>query len=274
MPRPDDEYDDYQRDNDRPRPRRKSNTQTVLIVLLIVGLVLLVCGAPICIGLLLPAVQKVREAANRQVSHNNLVQIGLAMHSHDVTAGEVPNNSYGPDGKPLLSWRVHILPYLGENDLYQRFKLDEPWDSPNNIRLLDQMPKVYANPTERTTGPTRTYYRGFSSPGAVFEHKPGDGKVRAANNKLRFADFQDGTSTTVLVVEAGQPVEWTKPDDLDGSPGKPFPPLGGQRLAPQKFQALMADGTVKLLNLNMPETTLRALVTHNGHEPLPAGWDQ
>jgi len=90
----------------------------------------------------------------------------------------------------------------------------------------------------------------------------------------RFADFQDGTSTTVLVVEAGQPVEWTKPDDLDGSPGKPFPPLGGQRLAPQKFQALMADGTVKLLNLNMPETTLRALVTHSGNEALPAGWDQ
>ncbi|MBO0698769.1 MAG: DUF1559 domain-containing protein, partial [Zavarzinella sp.] len=170
MPRPDDEYDDDRRDDDRPPPRRrKSNTPVVLIVLLVVGFTLLVCGVPLCIGLLLPAVQKVREAANRQVSHNNLAQIGLAMHGYDITRGELPHNSFDPDGKPLLSWRVHILPYIGENGLYQQFKLDEPWDGPNNIKLLNQMPNVYADPQERHSGPTRTYYRGFSSPGAVFE---------------------------------------------------------------------------------------------------------
>ena len=43
-------------------------------------------------------------------------------------------------GKPLLSWRVHLLPFLEENELYEQFKLDEPWDSPHNIKLLDQMP--------------------------------------------------------------------------------------------------------------------------------------
>jgi Protein of unknown function (DUF1559) len=274
MPHPDDEYDDFDRDDRRPPPRRRSNTPVVLIVLLIVGLVLLVCGAPICIGLLLPAVQKVREAANRKVSENNLKEIGLGMYNYETAKGEVPHNSFGPDGKPLLSWRVHILPYVGENALYQQFKLDEPWDSPNNIQLLGRMPRVYASPQERNTGPTRTYYRGFSSRGAVFEHKPGDGQTRGPNDRLTFATMKDGTSNTILVVEAGEPVEWTKPDDLDASPGKPLPPLGGHRVKPNKFQALMADGSVKLLDLNTSEATLRALVTHSGGEPLPPGWDQ
>src|SRR5439155_278636 len=93
----------------------------------------------VALGLLLPAVQKVRDAAGRTASMNNLKQIGLAMHGyHDVNAGfpmaghPGPKNLGKPNAQPLLSWRVYILPYVEQINLYNQFKLDEPWDSEHN----------------------------------------------------------------------------------------------------------------------------------------------
>jgi RNA polymerase sigma factor (sigma-70 family) len=85
-------------------------------------------------------------ASERQV-RNNLKQIGLAMHTYREAHGRFPAPAIlGKDGKPLLSWRVAILPYIVEDGLYQSFKLDEPWDSPHNKRLLERMPGLYAPP--------------------------------------------------------------------------------------------------------------------------------
>lgn len=253
-----------------------------LIIGLVVGLCLLVCGTPICIGLLLPAVQNVREAANRMKSSNNLKQIGLAVHNYETTNDELPGNSFSADGKPLLSWRVHLLPYIEADDLYREFKLDEPWDSLNNIKLLNRMPKIYSNPKEPSLS-SKTYYRGFSSPGAVFENRPGGRPVLMAQSggpkidrkapAFVFGSFKDLPGETILVVEAADPVEWTKPDDLDASPAKPFPALGGMNWRGNRVQALFADGSVKLIRSDAPESTLRALVTHSGGETVPPGWD-
>ena len=78
---------------------------------------------------------------------NNLKQVGLAMYNYREAHGRFPAPAIqGPDGKPLLSWRVAILPYLSENELYQSFKLDEPWDSPHNKPLLERMPQLFAPP--------------------------------------------------------------------------------------------------------------------------------
>jgi len=143
------------------------------------------------------------------------------------------------------------------------------------------MPRIYAHPGERNRPMTHTYYRGFSSHGAVFECRPGHvqarripvfGRVRDPHLGLDLASVEDGRSSTILVVEAGDPVEWTRPDDLDASPGKPFPRMGGMGWR-KVFQALMVDGTVRALPLDLSEDTLRALVTHSGGEPLPPGWD-
>lgn len=262
------------RDYDDFAPRKPKGSKTWLI-LLIVGLCLLVCGTPVLIALLLPAVTNIRGAANRMKSSNNLKQIGLAMHNYHDTNNELPHNSFGPDGKPLLSWRVHILQYMDANHLalYQQFKLNEPWDSPNNIVLLNQMPDVYRHPSIAKPGETKTVYRGFSSPGAVFERKPGDGQKPGPNNRLGLGGFKDGTSITILVVEAADAVEWTKPDDLDASPGKPFPAMGNHHRN-NVFLVLLADGAVRSMKGSPPETTLRALVTHSGDEVLPDGWDK
>ncbi len=104
-------------------------------------------AAPTLIALLLPAVQQAREAARRTQADNHLKQIGLAMHNfHDVN-NKLPAQANYEGKKPLLSWRVHLLPYLGEAELYNEFHLDEPWDSPHNKKLIEKMPQVYKNPS-------------------------------------------------------------------------------------------------------------------------------
>jgi hypothetical protein len=294
-PRPDDDYDRPRRrprddeDDDRAPPRRKSNLGLILGI--IGGVLVLVCAGG-GVGLYFAfkgAVTKVTEAADRMNSNNNLKQIGLATMSYEGKYNDFPNNSYGPDGKPLLSWRVHILPFIEEEGLYKQFKLDEPWDSPNNRRLLDQMPLAYATPAERTGRAPRgnqTYYRGFSSPGALFARRdvPGPPQAKGGLGRkdagpqifgpplnqrpLTMGQITDGLSRTILAVEAGDPVEWTKPDDLDASPGKPFPKLGGIRPTDDAIQVVFLDGVVKIVRRSVPEANWRAAVTYAGNETV------
>jgi prepilin-type processing-associated H-X9-DG protein len=291
MPRQDEFDDDLSRradDERRERPRRRDEESELpprpkskspaLVIVLVVGLCLVVCGTPICIGLLLPAVQSVRQAANRMKSTNNLKQIGLAIHNYNDTQNELPANTYDANGKPLLSWRVHILPYVEHDALYRQFKLDEPWDGPNNIRLLNQMPRIYQLPQEPPGN--KTYYRGFTNPGAVFARRAGRdvnglplGGPGRKIEPFNLSSLQDPPDLIILVVEAGEAVEWTKPDDLDASPGKPLPPLEGKWRG-KRMHALFADGSVRLIRSDLPESTLRALITHSGSEVVPAGWDE
>ena len=93
----------------------------------------------ILIALLLPAVQQVREAARRTTSMNDMRQIVLAIHNYDAANLSFPP-AKGRAGQEL-SWRVHILPYLDEMQLYEQFNLDEPWNSPHNLTLVDKMPE-------------------------------------------------------------------------------------------------------------------------------------
>ena len=91
-----------------------------------------------------------RGSAARSQCINNLKQIGLAMHNyHDQHKSFPPAYTVDKAGKPLLSWRVLILPYLEQNALYKEFHLDEPWDSPHNRTLIDRMPPTYRCPSEQ-----------------------------------------------------------------------------------------------------------------------------
>jgi hypothetical protein len=243
------------------------------IIVSVLSVILWLAATPF--ALIIPAVQRVREAAARAQSANNLKQIGLAFHNHNDVYGCIPpaNFSQKPGaapfapnyGKPGLSWRVALLPFLQEDNLYRQFHLDEPWDSPNNRALLTRMPKVYAhsNADPAKTAAGLTHYRVFVGPGSAFDPTVG--------RTLGFpADFPDGTPNTILVVEAADPVEWTKPDDLDFGPGIPLPKLG---VTPKtNFNVLTADAFVRPLSPNVSEITLRAAITRNGGEILGPDW--
>jgi Protein of unknown function (DUF1559) len=290
MPTRDDDLDDddrpvrprRQRDDDDEPPQKKSSTG--LIVGILVGIFVVCCGGGgTALYFILVGIQKgveqmtevVQGAAEASQSQQNLVQIGVAVQQHERAVGQFPNNTYetrGKQSRALLSWRVHILPFLGENALYQQFKLDEPWDSQNNIKLLGRMPNIYGTPAARKkTGEGKTYYRGFVAPGGIFEKPPAPGNPTP---KVTVASVTDGISNTILIVEAGEAVEWSKPDDLDFSPGKPRPALGGAYPNLPFVLVLMADGSVHQMRADVSDETLRKLIDRKDGEVIPTGWDQ
>jgi hypothetical protein len=154
-----------------------------------------------------------------------------------------------------------LLPYLEEKSLYSQFKLDEPWDSSNNMPLLAQMPDVYLTPSQYKQKELHaTHYQVFTGGGAIFEASP-----TARLLSLKDIALADGTSKTLLVVEAADPVPWTKPDDLPYSPDQPLPKLGGLFIN-KGFHVLMADGSGRWLPADINENTIRAMITWNGGE--------
>src|SRR5262245_2962002 len=177
---------------------------------------------------------------------NNLKQIALAWHNYESAYGNFPSNEYGKGKTPLLSWRVQILPFIEEEDLYKQFKFDQPWDSENNKKLIEKMPKLFA-PVRGKADPGMTYYLSFTGTNAVL--KPG--------KKVTFAAITDGTSNTLMVAEAAKPVIWTKPDDLVFN-GKELPALGG--MFDGKFHAAFCDGSVERFRKGVNEKTLRRLI--------------
>jgi prepilin-type processing-associated H-X9-DG protein len=217
----------------------------------------------VLIGLLLPAVQSAREAARRAQCVNNLKQIALAMHNYHSTYETFPPPALTDKaGKPLLSWRVAILPYIEQLELYHKFKLDEPWDSPHNKALLKEMPPTYLCPSRRGGEPYTTTYRVFIGPGAMFEK----------GQATRIAMVTDGTSNTILVVEAKDAVPWTKPDaELPFDPQAQPSLFGAGSPHPGGFNANFADGSVRFLKNSINLNVFKALVTRNGGEVVGAG---
>ena len=214
-----------------------------------------VCG--ILVALLLPAIQAAREAARRAQLMNNMKQLMLALLIyHDAKRSFPAHASYDADGKPLLSWRVHILPYLDEKPLYDQFKLDEPWDSPHNKQLITRMPEVFRNPN-LVADDGKTNYLAVVGKECVF-----DGTAEG----MRLAKITDGLSKTIVLVEADadQAVIWTKPDDLAYDANNPAAGLG--HLRPGGWNAAFADGSVQLISNDIDREMLSALFTRNDRE--------
>ncbi|MFO0865617.1 MAG: DUF1559 domain-containing protein [Gemmataceae bacterium] len=217
-------------------------------------------GTSVLIGLLVPAVQKTREAASRVQAMNHFRQIGIAMHSYaDAYRNLPPPASADKNGKSLLSWRVAILPYLEQEKLYRQFKLDEPWDSEHNKKLIPLMPKLYENPNAPTeAGMTRFQV-------VVGGKKGASALFLEPTEKVGFQKIVDGTSNTVMVVEGEKAVPWTKPEDasIDANGGSPrlFRHASGHIV-------LFADGSVRILPSTIREATLKALITRDGGEPV------
>ena len=197
-------------------------------------------------------------ASARAQSSNNLKQIGLAMHNYHDTVGILPAAAIvDKKGKPLLSWRVAILPYIEQDNLYKQFKLDEPWDSEHNMKLVKVMPRVYALPYGQGKD-GETNYRVFVGNGAAFDMVQG----------IKFAQITDGTSNTIMVVEGAEGTPWTKPDELEFDPQKPMAKhlrFEGDKVC----QLLFADGSVRAVSKNLAESTLKLLIQRDDGMPIP-----
>jgi hypothetical protein len=202
-----------------------------------------------------------REAADRATAVTNLKLMVLAMHNYHDTYGVFPPAGLGSPReqgrikKPLLSWRVALLPYLNEEVLYRQFNLKEPWDGPTNSKLLAKMPRVYRLPGDSKTPTDHTVFQVFTGPRTMFQ----------PNQPIRIADISDGTSNTLMIVEAARGVPWTKPEDIPYDPNRPVTPLVGGHYR-GVFLAAFADGMVHILPQNTPDATLHAMITCNGGE--------
>ncbi len=166
--------------------------------------------------LFLPTVQSARENPNHMQCSNNLRQIAIALHNyHEANKCFPPAFIADKDGKPMHSWRVLILPYLGQRELYDQYDFNEPWNGPNNRKLLSARPSTYVCPSDegaRATGPARTSYVAIVGANAAWY----DDKPRSLDD----AEFRAHASTTnllaetILLAETASAIDWTEPKDL------------------------------------------------------------
>jgi hypothetical protein len=188
------------------------------------------------------------------------------MQNHvDAYKGRLPATAtFDKQGKPLLSWRVRLLPFLGEQKLYRQFHLDEPWDSPHNKPLLARMPEVYQGPNRKLNREGKTLYLLPVGKAAAFKEGP-EGPIFPK-------DFPDGTSNTILIVEAddAHAVPWTKPEDLTIDPEHPERGLGGHFR--DIFVAALADGSIRFIAEGISKQTLRLAFDPADGMPMGSDW--
>jgi hypothetical protein len=202
---------------------------------------------------------KLIEDANAVQSLNNLKQIGIAMHVYNEKYGRFPPAAVcDKKGKPQLSWRVLILPHIEQEELFKQFKLDEPWDSDTNKKLLAKMPSTYALPGKTKPGGTDTFYRVFVGNGAGFEWIQG----------MQVGDITDGLANTLMVATAAESVPWTKPDELAFDPEKDMTKLIGPAAAGRP-QLLYYDGSARSPTKPILKDALHRLITRG--EGIPTG---
>ncbi len=207
---------------------------------------------------------RVAVAVEAAESTNNLKQLGMAMHAyHDANDRFPPAASRSKDGKPLLSWRVAILPYIEQQFLYDKFKLDEPWDSEHNKKLIAEIPGVFKGLSQKLNDAGKTCLLVPVGKETVF---PPDG------SKVAMTDISDGAANTILAVLANDEsaVIWTKPDDLVFDPTQPLQGLQrrGRDGILLPYVVAVADARARQFRPKIEPATVAALFSRAGGETV------
>jgi hypothetical protein len=219
--------------------------------------------------------KKIQEAAGNQQLNNNYKQIGLGMHNYESANAYFPTADAPAIGvKPApadvtqrLSWRASILPYIEEERVYRMIKFDEAWNSPGNNPATSTPIRNYAEIDTPNSNQTRV--RVFVGNGALFDAPPlakgGAGMQRTRG--IVIPSITDGTSNTIMAVEAAQTVPWGQYNELPFDPRGNLPQLG--RADKDVFMVIMCDGSVRNVRKNMDPATLKAMITRAGGEVVP-----
>jgi hypothetical protein len=215
----------------------------------------------------MPAVEAARTAARRTQSTNNLKQLGIAFHNYHDMYKRLPAASstryYDKatqawrESEHPHSWRVAILPFLEQQALYDQYKFDEPWNSEANLKVMEQMPPFYRDPSD-TGGKHNASYFALTGPETLFP----------ADKEVKLEQVTDGLSFTLLFVEAKRDIPWTKPEDIPYAKEAAVPELGGHY--PGRVIAAFADGSVRTLEYPGNLDELRKMITPAGGEPPAA----
>jgi Protein of unknown function (DUF1559) len=213
-----------------------------------------------------PAIKAAKKAAKTAARRNDMLQIGVAMHNfHDrykrFPAADSNGERKGQGRKEGLSWRVYLLPYLEQKALYDQFNLDEPWDSPHNKKLISQMPAIFANPDaglNAKDGKTaiHVFVGNNNTPFGLKRNGESVGAI--------IRDIVDGTSNTIMAVEAGPDKAeiWTKPGGLPFDPANnPFDGLG--KIPEDGVLAVFCDGYPRTISKSVLPEMLKRLIQHN-----------
>jgi prepilin-type processing-associated H-X9-DG protein len=182
--------------------RRRTTTNVILALSVVLVLIILICAF-----VLLPMVERTREATRKVICTENLQRIGQALLAYRARYGGFPPSYLADEqGRPVHSWRVLLLPYLDEEKLFSQYNLKELWNSPRNSALAQRMPAIYHCPSDlqdEDSGIGQVSYLAVVGPGTVF-----DG-VKPEN-------FPGGPSEVIMLVEsAASGINWLKPRDLD-----------------------------------------------------------
>ena len=185
-------------------PSRKRIATRKILIKTVFALFFLV----ILISMMLPAVQNVRIPDPKTVCRNSVKQIALGLLGYENANGHFPPAYIADEnGKPMHSWRVLILPHIEEDDLYQRYSFDEPWNGPNNSKLHDEIIHAYRCPSSRERRESEingTNYVVVTGPRTAFPF----GQSRT------IAEIADGISNTIGLVEISDSnFHWMKPED-------------------------------------------------------------
>ena len=210
-------------------------------------------------SLVRPPIAAMRASATRAQCMNNIKQIMLAMHNYlDREKTFPPAYKTDEAGKPLLSWRVLILPYVDQNDLYREFHLDEAWDSPHNKALIPRIPTVYRCPATNSKNVDlgKTTYLVPRGKKTMFPGATG----------FKIKDITDGTSNTVAVVDVGEDraVIWTAPEDWEVE--NAYTPETVLNSHPGGGNTGFADGSARFLKSDIKPEVFKNVLTPAGGE--------
>jgi hypothetical protein len=192
-----------------------------------------------------------KTAAYKAASVSNLRQIGMAFILFEEEHGYLPSvTTKVPGAKHPVSWRIAILKYLDE-DLYNEYKLDEPWYSVHNSTLEEKMPRFYRHPGQEMGIPNTNYVTLIGENTAT-----GNGETA----------LTDGDAArTILVTEAYTRIPWTKPEDFLVDDEKTLPALRPHR---DGWNVVFVDGSAHFISSGTSADVLRALATRNGSEQI------